>query len=271
MAPDRWRPTSAPTFNVDNVSGSDNSDGLGTGAGAFATVQQAVNVCYNLLDINNQAAATIQLPTTTSTPITENVSFAGSMSGTQFDLLIQGNPSTPVDCQWFLPTGVSGQPCVQIADFATVTLKGIDFGVTSGDVPALVAARQLCILDLDACRFSNNPTQVAVKLQDGARCNVLSQLEFAGNYAAAFQILDTGSITARGINFDAPVSINVGTFAQAIGAGANFSMDNITFTNDGNWGGARYNIDGPSCIQQNGVSWPTAVTSTTLANGGVAL
>src|ERR1700730_5754364 len=77
-----WVVPTGTVFNVDNVNGSDSSanDGLGAQGnnGAFATIQHAVNVIQQQVA---QYAATlyIQLPTTTATAITEQITINGTM------------------------------------------------------------------------------------------------------------------------------------------------------------------------------------------------
>jgi hypothetical protein len=274
--PSRWRPPFSPTFYIDNVNGSDSSDGLdssGAGAGCFKTVQHAVDTCYLQLDIVSFAAATIQLPPTTSAPITENVTMGGSLGGYQFDLLIRGNPSTPINCQWFLPNGSSGAACISVTDYATVTLDGIAFGVTSGNVPFLLSGRQLCIIDIENCYFANNSTQVAMKVQDAARINILQGgITIGGNFADLFQIQSQGMINATGITFNVFGTPNIGNFIFMGGAGCVMDIVGSTFTgNTSGIGGTQYAIQGPNVFYQTGISWPAGIVGGSATDGGVVI
>jgi hypothetical protein len=271
--PTRWRPLGfAPTFYVDNVNGDDASDGLdssGSGVGCFKTVQNAVNTCYLQLDIVTEGAARIQLPPTTSTPITEQVIMAGSIGGYQFDLLIIGNPSNPGLCQWFQPTSAGGT-CVSVSDYATVTLDGITFGVTTGSVNFLLESRQYAIVDIQSCGFLENPAGAGLVVHQGSRANILGPtVTISGNLAALFQIEDSGSISAEGVNLNIVGNPNIGNFVFMSGAGCYMDFVNGTFGgNTAGLGGIQYVIQGPNAFAQSGVMWPPDMSAGSVSNGG---
>ena len=80
--PGRYKMTGALTLNVNHASGSDNplvADGLATGASAFATIQNCLNVAQNQLDTQNQNVSCLNA----AESFTENnVLFAGQPVGT---------------------------------------------------------------------------------------------------------------------------------------------------------------------------------------------
>src|SRR5262249_3035894 len=162
-------------FYVDNVNGSDFSDGLdssGQGAGCFRTIQHSYDIILSVIDPQTPLSCTIQLPTDTSTnPIQEEVSLAAMSMTSTFNVNIVGNPSDPNKCHWFLDSGDGVNSLVTLADFVTISFNGISFGVTSGFAPALVQCRQLCIADFRNCSFAANPSGVGLKVMDNGRMN----------------------------------------------------------------------------------------------------
>jgi hypothetical protein len=84
--------TEATTWYVDGTSGSDSNDGLSSGAGAFATIQHAVDVVSGLYDFGPYQA-TISVADDTYTDPTVLGNYVG-----QLPPLIQGNTTTPANC-----------------------------------------------------------------------------------------------------------------------------------------------------------------------------
>lgn len=271
----RWAPTGNVTYYVDNVNGSDASDGLdssGHGSGCFQTVQHAYNTILQFIDAQSAITATIQLPPDTSgSPITEQCNISGMVSGVAYDVEIVGNPSSPDLCLWFSPTG-GDLPLLSIADWATITLNGISFGCTTGNVPALIQCRQLCICDMVNLFLANNPTQVALKILDNGRMNLLGNIIISGSYEAFIQILYDGSMDGQGCNFPINLTPNVGTFVQIIGSGS-VNLTGITFSGAVSAiGGTINDLNGPCCLITSGtVTWPPFVTGGSAINGGVVI
>jgi hypothetical protein len=262
-----WIIPAGTTFNVDNVNGSDASTNDGLGAqgtgGAFLTIGHAI------LTIQAQAAfgsgAEIQLPPTTSSPITEQVAISGTTPEGTTTIPIVGNPTTPTNCQWQAVSGTA----ITIDDYLGITLNGIGF---SGSGFSFVAAAQFALVDFQNCDFGTNTNGVDITASENTRMNFLSGCSISGNASTLLSALSNSSISmgsALTIN-NAPAFNS--SLIQA-NSGAIIDVTGLSFTGPGAGSiiGTRYIVRNGSIIfGDSGVSWPVGLTSGTAIKGGLS-
>jgi hypothetical protein len=268
----RWKATSAVVFNVDNVNGSDSSanDGLSVsgGAGAFLTVFHAWATVQSSLDPSD-VTPTIQLPATTSVPITETPLFSGAMPTGISEITLQGNPSNPTVCQWQFGTGQG----FTATDYQSITLNGIGFSAT-GTSNTFASAEQYAILDFSNCDFGKNTSGLFIALQDNARANILGGCSFSGTATAVgfAQIVRNASITiASPIALNNATTLNVGNFVTALQGGV-ANLGGLSFTGAGTATvvGTRFvSQSGGIVTGDSGVSWPSGLATGSISGGGI--
>lgn len=269
---DRWIWAASNTFYFDNVLGSDAvgfTDGLASGTAAFATA----NNCWNFINLyadQRGHTAIIQAPLSTSTPITEFMSFFGAMDKGISETTLQGNTTTPTQCQW---TGSGSNILIQVGDYQSVTVQGFNFswtGTTPGTVMA--SAHQYGILDCYTNNFGAGSGCVAISCSEEARANLLSDNTINGNWAIFAQCSDNGSMSIGGpLNITATSGITTTNFI-AVNNGGMTNVSALAFTGStANLAGARFlSFNGGIIAGDNSVTWPSSMTAGTCQSGGIS-
>jgi len=95
--PGRWAisPSATTTFFVDQVNGNDNNDGLGSGTGAFATPQKAVDTVANNIDIQGSNIVVQLANGTYTTPVHFYTVTGWRTIGGHTELAFRGDLATP--------------------------------------------------------------------------------------------------------------------------------------------------------------------------------
>lgn len=267
-----WVVPAGTQFNVDNVNGSDSAanDGLSNagGAGAFATVQHTFSVIQKQVS-EVGAGVLIQLPSTTSTAITEQLAVAGAMPPGVGEITIVGNSGSATACQW---TFTSNQG-LSVTDYQSVTFNGIGFSAT-GTGNTFVSGSQFAILDFENCDFGTNSLGLAVAVSEQARGNILSGCSLSGNATT----VGFGQATqGASLNIGSPIavntaSLNIGNFA-VVTQGGIITLSGLSFTGVGTstLGGTKFISQRDGIISgDSGVSWPSNMTAGTTASGGIS-
>lgn len=272
----RWKSTTDITVNVDNVNGSDGvtNDGLGAQgtSGAFATIQHAWNVIQNNFDRTGSGAAgggnvTIQLPPTTSAPITEQVSVFGAMSSGVSEVTIQGNQGSPTACQWQLGSNQTG---LTTTDYQSITLNGIGFSAT-GTGNTFTSTSQYGILDHSHCDFGTNASGVITSASAHGKSNIIQGCSLSGTYTlAAGATATTKGIIQMASSLAINGTVNVTRLAQATGALVNFN--GLAFSGSGTiTGGSRFLAsNNGTVVGDAAVSWPSSMSAGQCWSGGVS-
>jgi hypothetical protein len=247
-APTRWIIPGAVTFLVNPSLGSDTNDGLGSGTGAFATIQKAVHVAQYDVDCNGSGVV-IQLADGT---YTAGALIVSPIIGTT-TISITGNAVTPGNV--IVDVGV-GETCFDVQDYAGLSLSNMRLigGATC------VRSRQYAIVDLSGIEFGA-ATGTHIAAVDNSLISTSGALAIVGD-AAVHVSAQANSI----VNYNGTVTIASAraftVFASAEDHGVIYGA--ATFTGGGVAGttGIRF-ISTDSHIAQN-ITWPgnTAGTAT---------
>ena len=266
-----WLVPAGTFFQVDNVNGSDSAanDGLGTQGtnGCFATVQNAVGIIQKQA-IQLGGTVGIQLPATTSTAITEQVTVIGAMPPGVAVLQINGNPTSATACQWQI---ANNQQAVAISDYQSMTFDGIGFSCNGTVGATFVAADQYCIADFENCDFGSNGlggTNITVK--QGGRVNILTGCSISGTTGQFLQMSAyAGGAIGSAINVVG--TPNIGGLVKA-NQGALVNLNGLSFTgNTAGIAGQRWaSQNGGIVIGDSGVTWPSGLTAGSISNGGLS-
>lgn len=269
--PGLWKPSSAPTFYVDNVNGSDSQDGLGSSAAAWATVGNASITIHNDLH-QNGGVATVQLAQTGApgTPYTENAVIAGQSVGGHVSFMLVGDEANPQNYQWSPASGTA----LFCTDYVVVDVKGIQFNSTGAGIGVLV--NQFAICDLKNIRTGSFVNGTVFYAQEGGKINISSTgtLRLAGSAPAiAFQVAGQGCINLSGL--ECVIETTGWGPSDAffkVSRGGDIRLDQpLTFTNSTEAGstGKQYDVTLNGTIALNGTTFPTVWSTGTTASGGI--
>ena len=229
--------TADRTYYVDGTNGSDSNDGLSTGAGAFATIQKAVDVASGLII----GAQTVTISVADDT-YSENVTLGAIPSG---KIIIEGNTSTPANC--IISGGSSA--CVQAAGtYGQWAIRGFRLNGTNFGLQANGGG-----LEFDFIDFNNTGNHI-----DARNFGVLDKIDGASqtytiSAGAAHHVRAASSsfINISGANVTVGASLTFSTaFARARFASV-LVANSITFSTT-TATGTRYDIDGNGVIHTGG-------------------
>lgn len=231
--------TANRTYYVDGGSGSDSNDGLSSGAGAFATIQKAIDVTASL-DISTYSV-TIYVADGTYTAAVVLKTIIGSGNVT-----IEGNTTTPSNCIislsslhcFYNATGAVGRYTIQ--GFKVVNSNGNGMRFNSNNLSVIIDD-----IDFGAC------SSVHIYLQNGASLNCeVKSYTISGNAYIHWLGQGHASLAAYAANITlSGTPAFSGKFAGADYL-SHFSVAGITFT--GSATGKRYEVNGNSVLDTNG-------------------
>jgi hypothetical protein len=263
--PGRWVLTASTTFNVNHASGVDaNNDGLGSGSGAFATIQNAGNVVQAQIDCNG-FQVTIQNVNET---FTENVTFNGRLAYGANNVMIQGNNATPSSCVW-QTTGTAlasrDHCCVVISGFKLV-------GTGSGRVGLM--ADQLGILGFQNIDFGTFTSGVHINI-DGNSAVSLEGGTYTVSGNCLYHIDFTGPgwfVPVGGQTVSVPNALTFTVWLQMLGSGGFFDTT-LLYSGTGAGAGStgqKYNVSFNATAVLNGTTLPGASAGATSSGGQVS-
>jgi hypothetical protein len=258
--PGRWQVTGAATLNVNHASGTDtNNDCLGTGAGACATIANAIAIVQKQLDCRNGLNPTIQNAAET---FTENVVFLGPACPGSPGINFTGDISTPSNVVW-----QTSSTAMNVRDGAVAIVKGFKFvGTGSGNFGLTTA--QFGIADFGNVEFGVFTNGYNVSCTQLGSMGVNAPYTVSGNMGTgAHMLLSTAcQINCIGQVVTMPNGI---TFAQWINANQGATVQtSCTYTGAGTGGlsgSSKYSASTNATIQLNGTTLPglNAGTATT--------
>lgn len=259
--PGKWSLAAAVNVFSDHANGSDtNNDCLGTGAGACATIQNAL---YTIKSNFNCGAwqATVQNANETFTENGVHV-FGPSCDGEHPDAIIQGNPASPSSVVW----QVSGNGNVGLGatDFGLAIVNGFKFvGLGTGDT-ALEAAQFgfVAFENIEFGTFTGGTHLLGftggIFVFEGGTYTVSGN---ASNHIS----LTTGATTNFGaIAISVPNALTFINWAT-LGQDASADFSGLSFTGTGAGAGStgkRYSITLNASLFLNGISLPGASAGT---------
>lgn len=279
--PARWRLPIGQTIQHNAASGTDTltctgavggvagnnkcpNDGLGTGAGAFATVQVAANTIVGQWDCQN-FAPTIQLA---SESFTESVNLRGPACPGYLQIFITGVPGTPTNVNW---TSVSGQAALSARDFAISTVNGVNF-ISGGANSVGMASSQFGDIDVLNVSFGvfTGATGIQVTENGNFNCNG-GTYAVTGNFGTHWFMQGSGSFICASQTISVPNALTFSNWLVIQGPSF-FQANGTTFTGTGSAGGStgvKYNISGCGTALLSGAVLPGATPGTPVS--GAAL
>lgn len=266
--PGRWVQTSTTPFKVDPASGSDAGDCLGTGSGACATLQHAVNLSLQQV-LYNGATPTIDV--LTGSTLAEGVACGSPIVGSPSVLTVVGDTATPTNISWTPPDFVppSGGYAFEASGGCSADVEGFYFH--SVGTP--------CVW-LDAFGGSISVNHVnfgALTISTSTGCGYQVLVDNSGSYSvtgndytisgspSGYHILMVGPAKVQWANteFYIPSALTFTNFYLLSGSGANINYDATLLCKDHAGGtagaggcaahsvGSPYNAVGNSNISTN--------------------
>jgi hypothetical protein len=266
-----WVQNAGPTLFVDNVHGSDTpgvADGLSTGTRAFATIAHAITVFQDNFLVYG-FGINIQLPTTTTTPITEQVSFQGTLNTLGYvQISIIGNPSNPSLCQWQIG---GSQSAIIVDDYFSLGIQGISFSSTGSNAIFINAGHgQFSILDIDNNFFGVNAAGIDINAGPNASINVGNGNTISGARSVFVDASEGGTVECNiALAVSGTTSV---TYMFLLNSGAQVDISGLSFTGStGSITGQQFYLQGASKILGDSVvSWPGGMTAGQVEKGSTS-
>lgn len=230
--------TAARTYYV-RTDGSDSNDGLtDTSGGAFLTIQHAVDVVCDTLDINSQQVV-IQVADGAYNAPVALMSFLGSTRVT-----LRGNTTTPANVTITTSTG----NCFTVARAGAWQVEGFKLSTTGGNYDAIGVAG-VSDINLRALDFGAS-TRSHIVVGDGAVLRCTGPYSISGSAAHHYYAGTQANVTLNGatVTLTGTPAFSV-AFANAQHLGLLVAW-NATFS--GAASGVRYNVFANSVIFTNG-------------------
>ncbi|MGY4351223.1 hypothetical protein ACVWXM_007716 [Bradyrhizobium sp. GM7.3] len=257
QSPGLWTPNTFVFFNVDHGLGSDvNNDGLGTGASAFKTYQNAVDTALRNV-YSPKRNITIAGPAAGEV-FTEDVVITSTWGATS-GIYLKGTPANPLNTAW----QTTGQALV-VHDNAFVLIDGFRLdGIGSGRTG--LTAGKLSFIETFNMAYGTFTNGVHIVTNQGGFFN------FGGG---AYKILGNAGyhINAAGgsVNlFGATVNIAAGVSMTAwlIGSLNSSILTTSTYTGSALLAGSKYQLFTGAVLELNGTTLPGPTAGTT--DGGL--
>lgn len=273
--PGRWKIKGAQQFNIDHGSGTANSDGLGTGSGAFNKMQTAWT---NLVKNVDENCNSVTLQNIDETFTEGNVRFEGTVTGgrcgaVNVDAYVQGNISTPTNVVW-TNSSSSGDANV-IASGANISVRGFKFlGGGSGQV-AIQSQKKGTVFYGDVNFGLYTAGQHIFVQEFGSAYFDSGSYTISGNFANHLLCNTTQGeiIWAGGLTINLPSALTFSNFALSYSSGCSINFLGVeTFTGTGAGAGstgAKYFVGQGGTITLSGNTLPGATAGSFTAYNGL--
>lgn len=263
----RWKLLADQTWNVNHGSGLDAvtctgstggtcpNDGLGTGSGAYATINNAVLALQNTIDCNGHSPTIKNVDET----FTENVAIRGASCLGFLELFITGNPATPDNVVW--QTGGSNI-AMSVRDGTTVTLNGFKLAATGSGAIGLYSSQfaDIDFLNMDFGAFASG-THLLINAMGSMNCVTTGTYQITGNFNIHLSVQGPSNYICAGATINLPSALTFGNFLVGSGAGAFAQFQGSSFTGTGSGAGstgAKYNLNLNSVALTGGLVLPGA-------------
>jgi hypothetical protein len=208
------KPGASVTIHCDPVSGNDANDGLGTGAGAMATIQAAVDQIYQHVD-SGHVVPTVSLADGT---YTSGVAVSGAMPGGADQVVITGTVNA------IITVGNSGV-CVSARDYGIITLLGCTV-TSNGTASTGLSATQFGVIDVSGTTLGTFAGGNHCVVSSLGSLNFTGSFNVSGNCGGGVISIGGGQVTlASGISCTITTPITVGFFLVASGSGSSFNIN----------------------------------------------
>jgi hypothetical protein len=218
--------------------GNDNNTGLtNDAAGAFLTIQKAIDVVYDTLDLGG-FNVTIQIGDGT---YTAGANVTGPQTG-RGTIAIQGNPTTPAN----VLISTTAANAIAINGRATLNIRDLELRTTSSGVGLAVLMASTCYFQnirFGACATSH------LQVSTGALV-VPGNYTISGSAPFHVQITHGGSLYVIGITVTLTGTPNWSSAFAHLELCGTFRAQTITFS--GSATGARYFVENNSVVQTYG-------------------
>jgi hypothetical protein len=259
----RWILPTSTTWNVNHASGSDSvtvSDGLGTGTGAFATIQNAWNIIQNQIDCNGLAPTILNVSSET---FTESLGMREGLVGA-LQVFING-PS----CVWQCGANSS---CLNARDGAIAELQNFKL-VSTGSGSTGIAVSQFGTVDVTGIEFGTFTGGYHIQCFDGGALNYTGgSYVVSGNMITHWWMQGMGHIEGPTGTISIPNVLTFTNFLQIIGP-AYFQAAGVNFSGAGSGAGStgqKYNISLNGVANTGGAIMPGATAGATSTGGQFA-
>jgi hypothetical protein len=263
--PGRWVLAAGITWNVNAASGSNSSDGLGTGSGAFATIQYAVNVLQSQIDSRNFSLGIQLAPGNYN----ENVLLLGQSSFGNSSIVFHGNPASPTTVSWNA-TGPNGT-ALAVRDYAIAIVDGIRFTGNSTGQTAM-SSSQFAVIDFSNVEFGpfSGGSHLVVATNGSINYNGGSYV-INGVMSSHWNVQSGGSMNVSTAAINLPVGNAFNQFLYMT-LNSNFQAYGTTFTGIGSGmgsSGLKYNVRANSSASLGGAILPGSTPGITASGGQV--
>lgn len=257
VQPGRWVLQALMVWNVNHATGSDTSDGLGTGTGAFATMQQCVLAMEGQMDFNGFG------PTckNTAETFTEfNVVHTHTLMGYHV-ISITGDTANPDNQVWQVSgTGNTG---IQCRDGGYAIVTGFKF-VSTGTGNTFINGGQLGVCDWGSIDFGANSGGFGLSQSPGGSVNFFGgSVAITGNMSGWILSTGEGHVLTDGATVSIPSPLTFTNFVQQQ-APSVVSMTSMVFTGSGagtGSTGAKYACSLNATLGISGTTLPGTATS----------
>ncbi|MCK1617433.1 hypothetical protein IVA96_12400 [Bradyrhizobium sp. 159] len=259
--PGVWTPGTFVTFNFDHTNGSDtNNDGLGTGAGAFKTIQNAVDTA--LRNVYSPKRNIMLKGPAAGETFTENVVITSTVGATA-GIYLQGTPSNPALTNWVTD---GGGGALVVHDNGFVLVDGFKLLANGSNRVGLVAGKFGFIeaFNMEYGGFFPGGTHISVV--QGGYFNYGSGSYTVSGSGAYHITMQGGELNL----FGAAVNISVAaTFTAWLYAELGGKMLTTSTYTGSAVTAKKYDLNGNAVLKLNGTTLPGSTAGTTSTGGQV--
>jgi hypothetical protein len=260
--PPRWKTPAGSNISVyvNPASGNDNNDGLARGAGAFQTIQGAVNMVQQFTDGRFTIIPEAGFGHTVGSGVV--------LDGLQFNRSITIVGDGPVSPPGISITADTGGTVFRATNGAILGLQNLYLGLNNpGSSGQGIVSEIGSVVNLANCSLGGM-TGIHITVDDNATLNVTGFYDIYGGanihlYAAYAGYVAWGPSTI-GINS----AINIGTFVEAVFNSSVVCPAAISFSNANFVTGQKYNVDYNSTLVTQGATIPGTVAGVAGPHGG---
>jgi hypothetical protein len=262
MQPPRWKVSAGTTIPVyvNPASGNDNNDGLARGAGAFQTIQGAVNMVQQFTDGVFQIIPEAGFGHTVGAGVI--------LDGLQFNRSVTIIGDGPVAPPGVSVTGDTGGTMFHATNGAILGLQNLYIGLNSpGSAGNGIVSENGSVVNLANCSFGGM-TGVHMTVDENATLNVTGFYDIYGGATVHLYANASGYVSWAPSTVGINSAINIGTFVEAVYNSSVVCPAAINFANASFVTGKQFLIDYNSSLVTQGAVIPGTVAGTAGPHGG---
>lgn len=261
-----WVTKTSPIIYVNHATGSSSNDGLTSGS-PLPTIQSAFELFEKYID-TWQLGATIQVA---NGSFTESSSVHTKRLRGYHVIVVRGDPTTPGNCVWNVPTGLVGVTC---RDWSGIILDGFRFQ-SPGSSAIGCSASQHGIIDIANVEWGTMAGGIHCQSTNGGSVGYVAGTisKVIGNAALHWDVSAGANLLVTGVTIEVPSPLTMTAWLSMTGGSAITS--GVTFTN-GSGGaaatvtGSKYSVAMNGVYLRGGVTLPGTVAGSTSTGGQAA-